>query len=123
MLIEALISILIFSIGVLALIGLQAVALRELSESDFRSGASHLADRVIGDLTASSISGLAARAGTYSATSNTADPWARAVADTDSGLPNGSIVVAVATDTVTVTVNWQSRSGAHAFVQTARVVD
>lgn len=123
MLIEALISVLIFSIGVLALIGLQAVALREISESRFRSDASYIADRVIGDASASNLANLATRVGTYSATSNPADPWARAVTDKNSGLPEGAVVVAVAGDTLTVTVNWQTRGGMRSFTETARVVD
>jgi type IV pilus assembly protein PilV len=123
MLIEALISVLIFSVGVLALIGLQSVALREVSESRFRADASYIADRVLGDMSASNIASAGARAGTYSATSNPGDPWARAITNKESGLPEGSVVVAVAGDTVTVTVSWQTRGGARSFTQAARVVD
>ena len=45
MLIEALIGILIFSIGILALIGMQAAAIRNTADARYRSEASFLANR------------------------------------------------------------------------------
>ena len=48
MLIEALIGILIFSIGVLAMIGLQASAMRATIDAKYRSEASFLANEIIG---------------------------------------------------------------------------
>ncbi len=125
MLIEAMVAILIFSIGVIAVIGLQAVALREVEESSFRSDASYLADRVVGEVTAANNNNPAARAGTYSATQNAADPWARAVADptVPGSLPNGQIVVAAAGNQVTVTVTWAMRGVANNFTQVASIVD
>ena len=48
MLIEALIGILIFSIGILALIGMQATAVRNTADARYRSEASFLATEVIG---------------------------------------------------------------------------
>ncbi|MFN0143294.1 MAG: type IV pilus modification protein PilV [Mycobacterium sp.] len=48
MLLEALIAILIFSLGILAVIGLQAQSIRNSSESKYRSDASYLANQLIG---------------------------------------------------------------------------
>ena len=48
MLIEALIGILIFSIGILALLGMQAVAMSATIDAKYRSEASFLANEVIG---------------------------------------------------------------------------
>jgi type IV pilus assembly protein PilV len=48
MLIEALIGILIFSIGILALIAMQAQAFRQAAEAKYRSDASYLANSIIG---------------------------------------------------------------------------
>lgn len=48
MLLEALIAVLIFSVGVLAIVGLQAVMIRNTSEAKFRSDASHIAQQRIG---------------------------------------------------------------------------
>lgn len=48
MLLEALIAILIFSLGILAVIGLQAQSIRNSSEAKYRSDASYLANQLIG---------------------------------------------------------------------------
>jgi len=50
MLLEALISILIFSIGILAIIGLQAAAVKASSDAKYRSDASLLANQLIGQM-------------------------------------------------------------------------
>lgn len=50
MLLEALISILIFSIGILAVIGLQANSIKLASDSKYRSDASLLANRLVGEM-------------------------------------------------------------------------
>jgi type IV pilus assembly protein PilV len=49
-LIEALIAILIFSMGILAIVGLQATAIRSVSDSQYRVEASFLANRVVSDI-------------------------------------------------------------------------
>jgi type IV pilus assembly protein PilV len=48
MLIEALVGILIFSVGILALMGLQAVSIKNTIESKYRTEASFLANEIIG---------------------------------------------------------------------------
>ena len=50
MLIEALIGILIFSIGILALIGMQATALRNTTDARYRSEAAYLANSIISQI-------------------------------------------------------------------------
>lgn len=47
-LIEAMIAILLFSMGVLAIVGLQAAMLKNTSESKFRADASYIAQQRIG---------------------------------------------------------------------------
>src|SRR5687768_7914847 len=49
-LIEALCGIMIFSIGVLALIGLQMTSIKQVSQSKFRSDASLMANDLIGQM-------------------------------------------------------------------------
>jgi type IV pilus assembly protein PilV len=49
-LIEALIGILIFSIGILALIGMQGAAIRNTTDARYRSEASFLANQVVGQM-------------------------------------------------------------------------
>ena len=50
MLIEAMIGILIFSIGILALIGMQATALKNTTDARYRSEAGYLANALIGQI-------------------------------------------------------------------------
>jgi type IV pilus assembly protein PilV len=50
MLLEALIAILIFSIGILALVGMQATATRESGDAKYRSEAALLANELIGNM-------------------------------------------------------------------------
>lgn len=124
MLIEAMVAFLIFSIGVIALVGLQGVAIKESNEAKYRSDASFVADRVIGDIWLSDKTNIAAFAGTYSASSNTGNAWSVAVTDPQIGLPNGSVVVAASGQTVTVTVAWQAPGGRpHSFTQNAVIID
>ena len=50
MLIEALIGILIFSIGILALIGMQGTAVKNTTDARYRSEAAYLANRIAGQI-------------------------------------------------------------------------
>jgi len=50
MLIEALIGILIFSIGILALIGMQGVAIKNTTDARYRSEAAFLANGIVGQM-------------------------------------------------------------------------
>jgi type IV pilus assembly protein PilV len=50
LLLEGLIGILLFSIGILAIVSLQGTALKEVTQSKYRSDASFLADQVIGQI-------------------------------------------------------------------------
>lgn len=49
-LLEALIAILLFSMGVLALVGLQAAMLQNTTDSKFRSEASYIAQQKVGEM-------------------------------------------------------------------------
>jgi type IV pilus assembly protein PilV len=137
MLLEALIAIVIFSIGILALIGLQAASTGQVSESKMRSDASFIADKVIGDLAAGTVltnAALRPYEGTYTATAvpGGADPataadWQALLAQ---NLPGGSITLTIpatanAADpsAVTIVVGWQTPLGPRNFRQTAMLVD
>jgi type IV pilus assembly protein PilV len=50
MLLEALIAILIFSVGILAIVGMQATAIQDMGEAKYRTEAAFLANRVIADM-------------------------------------------------------------------------
>ena len=53
MLLEGLISILLFSIGILAIVSLQAASIKMVGDAKYRSDASLLADQLIGQMWAS----------------------------------------------------------------------
>jgi type IV pilus assembly protein PilV len=91
MLLEALIAILIFSFGILGIVGLQAATLRYASDAKYRLDASYLANQSIGSMWGDR-SNLAAHAVT-----NEAIP----------SLPNGKRTITVSGTEVTVTLTWK----------------
>ena len=104
MLIEALIGILIFSIGILALIGMQGAAIRNTTDARYRSEASVLANQVIGqmwvdraNLAQYMVVGYVPR-----------DTWAANVAATLPGVEGARLptIVVAAENEVTVTIQW-----------------
>ncbi len=50
MLLEALVGILIFTIGILAMLGMQAVGIRTTIDSKYRSEAAYLANEIVGQM-------------------------------------------------------------------------
>lgn len=103
---EALISILVFAFGVLALFGMQSVALGNMSQSNYRATAVYLASQLIGRAQGD-IGHLTDYQYTWATANTKVDPWASEVA---AALPNASAAVAVsgASSTMTVTVSWQA---------------
>ena len=59
MLLEGLIAILLFSLGILALMGLQAVAIKNTADAKYRAEAAFLANQIIGQMWASNTTSLA----------------------------------------------------------------
>lgn len=90
--IEAMIAILIFSIGVLGIVGMQANMVKNTSDSKFRNDASYIAQQQIGTLWASPDSLPA-----DGSTSNT--PITE--------LPNGSVTITRNGDQYIIVVGWQ----------------
>ena len=119
MLLEALISILIFSLGILALIGLQARAIAAVSDSSYRSQASFLADQIIGQMWVDR-----ANLADYSMPAGNAPALTAWLAQVNSKLPGTQanppqITVNAATGQVTVIVYWQAPNASTAHSQTA----
>lgn len=106
-LIEALVSILLFSFGVLALVGLQAAMIKNTSESKYRSDAAYIAQQNIGELW---IHPSSLPLDGTSASSPVAE------------LPGGEVLVARAGNQYTVTVTWQQHGEArHNYSATATI--
>lgn len=105
-LIEALVAVLIFSIGILAVIGMQAFSVRTVTDAKYRADASFLANQALGRL--------------WGDPGNLA---AYAEVDTSvAALPGGKRTVAINGDRATVTIRWQLPGDAeHQFVAEAYV--
>jgi type IV pilus assembly protein PilV len=107
-LIEVLVSILIFSFGVLALVGLQSSMTRAQSEAQFRAEASFLANEVIARMW-SEANNLTVYNGSVCSTHTPCQAWRDKVA---TQLPNGVGSILVNGANVTVTVQWRHSQGA-----------
>lgn len=105
-LIEGMIAILIFSIGILAIVGLQAVTLRQSTDAKYRIDASLLANQTLGTMWG-----------------DRANLNAYAVQETLDALPNGTRTVTVSGNQVTVTITWKlpGESAAHRHVVVAEI--
>ena len=126
-LIEALVSILIFSIGILALVGMQVTAVRQSANAKYRSEASLLANQLIGQMWVTDR--LSSTLQTNFNTGNAGyNAWATTVQNT---LPNSTggnaPTVAVAGDgTVTINLFWkapneQTSDPVHRYTAIARI--
>lgn len=116
LLLEALIAILIFSMGILALVGLQAASINSVVEAKYRVDASFYANRIISEMWVDRPN-LASYACAPCTTSNGNDKtrqWVTAIQDDASiGLPGvtnagNQPTIAVAGSTVRVTVKWKA---------------
>jgi type IV pilus assembly protein PilV len=111
MLIEALVGILIFSIGILALIGMQATAIRNTTDARYRSEAAFLATEVIGRMWID-ITNLAKFDKDYASAFAARDDWETKVSATLPGVDlagttRPTIELDTTTNEVTVTILWQ----------------
>jgi type IV pilus assembly protein PilV len=104
---EALIALLIFSMGILALVGLQAAMIKNTSDNKYRADASFLAQERIGRMWANPNN-----LGSLACTDSTAP-----CADVSNILPNGTrTVIVAAKGLVTVNIAWRLPGGdAHTF--------
>ncbi|HEY7242009.1 MAG TPA: type IV pilus modification protein PilV [Burkholderiales bacterium] len=122
MLIEALIGILIFSIGILALLGMQGAAIKNTTEAKYRSEAALLASQIVGQMWVDKDN-----LGSYKTTGGPAayparDNWVTAVAQTLPGAIAPQIevgadpVLGLGDNEVRVTVQWQQPGDAQTNV-------
>jgi type IV pilus assembly protein PilV len=99
MLLEALVAILIFTVGIIAVMGMQAASISQVSAAKYRTDASYLANQIIGKMWVDQTN-LA----TYTSTGAAGRvSWDATVAAT---LPGGTGTIAIAGTQVTVTIQW-----------------
>jgi type IV pilus assembly protein PilV len=131
MLIEALVGILIFSIGIIALIGLQSAAIANSTESKYRSDAAFLSQKMIALIWVNR--GEANKYDTSGPGGPQLTAWKAEVTEalpaaTGSNAPTVSVTQVNATDPlqgfdVVVTIRWQKPGGdPRRYVATTRVV-
>jgi len=119
-LIETLVAILIFAIGVLGLVGMQAAMIRAQSAGKFRADATNLSNEVIGLMWLDKSNVAKYATANCSGYQPCAD-WKNKVA---SGLPQGSSAVTAdaATGAVSVTLTWTiPDEGTHTYVTSTNV--
>lgn len=107
MLIEALIGLLIFMLGILALIGMQGIAMQYTIDAKFRSEASFLANQIIGTMWVDRANlnayDTSVGGGTAARTA-----WISSVQETLPGATGGNApAIAISGRQATVTVSWQ----------------
>jgi len=101
-LLEALISILIFSMGILALVGLQAAMTKNATDANYRAQASYLANQLIGRMWVDQPNLAKYDTGAASYSNRTA--WTSQVSNS---LPSGTATVSVNGTNVSITINWR----------------
>ena len=114
MLLEAFIAILIFSMGILAIVGMQASAVKTAADAKYRSEASLLANELIGQMWVSNRAALQANFQSGGGTANAYTTWYAGFDDINPGpniLPGSSVypptvTVNPVTGLVTVQVFW-----------------
>ena len=130
MLLEALIGILIFSIGILALVGMQTIATKSVTDSRSRAEAGKLANQLIGDmwLNRANLANYAyAGAGTAPSVLNNWITQASAVLPNVAANPpiitiGASALAGVTGNEVAITVRWQPPGeSVHQYMTTAYI--
>lgn len=132
MILEALISILIFSMGILAIIGLQAASVTASTDAKYRTEASLLANQLIGQMWVSNRTSTVLQ--NYSTTQDYAN-WLATVASRLPGVaanqPTLTVTPNVGLNTtsslVTITIFWKlpsepAANPAHQYVAIAQII-
>lgn len=128
LLLEGLIAILIFSLGILTIIGLQAVVVKEVGESKYRMEAVQFANQLIGEMWAADKTTIssASTGGFASPTGTRYVTWLGEVT-ASTGLPGAAsnlpTVIFGANNQVTITIFWQSpgATAAHEYLVTTQL--
>jgi type IV pilus assembly protein PilV len=108
---EALISVVIFAMGLIALVGMAAQAINQVSQSKYRNDASYLASELVGEMWIT--------AGTPASFDTTA--WETRVV---SALPAGLATVTVTGTKVDIVITWANKEDPlvrHQYVTTTEV--
>jgi len=130
MLLESLIAILIFSMGILAIVGLQATSIKLAADAKYRSDASLLANQLLGQMWASDRTAAALQTNFASPSGVLYTGWATSVQSAVPGAtgvnaPQVTVNTAAGASlgTVQITIQWRgpSEATAHNYVAIAQI--
>jgi len=117
-LLEALVAILIFTVGVLGVIGLQATMNKAQGSAKFRADAAFLASSLIGTMW-SDLPNLDQYQSSACSTYARCSQWSAAVS---ARLPGGASTVTVAAGVVTIEIRWAvPGEGAHRYITSSTI--
>jgi type IV pilus assembly protein PilV len=124
--VENLVAILIFSFGILGIVGLLASSMKSSASAKYRNDASMLANQIVGEMWVADKSNAALKAGFESPGGASFTAWKTRVGTTLPGITDTVNLPTVAIDAnnvATVTVRWQApgEKAAHNYVLTARI--
>lgn len=105
-LLESLLGILLFSVGILAVVGLQAVAVKSVAESQYRMEAGFLANEVVGEMWANR-GDLALYEYAGGSPGAVLAPWVTKVTGKLPGATENPPTIVVDGTVVTISVFWQ----------------
>ncbi|MHB1591056.1 MAG: type IV pilus modification PilV family protein [Sulfuricella sp.] len=123
-LLESLIAILIFSMGILAIVGLQAASIKNTASAKYRIDASMLANQIIGQMWIDDKTNASLQTSYNSPSGTKYLTWKTNVQQALPGVASNAPTIAIdASNVATVTVRWQSpgESGPHNYVAIARI--
>ena len=124
---ESLIAILIFSFGVLAIVGLQSASIKNVASAKYRSDASLLANQIIGEMWVSDKTSAAALNANFTNGGAKYTPWVLSVQLALPGVAGANLPTIAINNVqeVTVTIRWQSPGEAVAsqHVAIAQIID
>jgi type IV pilus assembly protein PilV len=131
MLLEALVAILIFSIGIVAVMGMQAASIAQVTQAKFRTDASYLANQIVGKMWVDLPnvpqyvnSGYAGRAAWDATVANTLPSGTATITVNGLAYTAPGVTPAATGATVTVTINWKlpDEANTHKYVTTTFMI-
>lgn len=123
-LLESMIAILIFSMGILAIVGLQGASIKNTASAKYRTDASMLANQIIGQMWTDDKTTVSLQTSYNSPSGAKYIAWKANVANTLPGVASNAPTITIdASNAATVTIWWQSpgESTPHNYVAIARI--
>jgi len=122
-LLEVMVALLVFSLGILGLVSMQATSLINISESQYRTEAAIWANTLIGQIRTADPT---TRGTTFATAGSSYTTWKNQLINSTSGLPvasNTPPTVTITNNQVVISIFWRSRSGSgnHQYVITAQL--